>query len=187
MAVLSSTSSSSGGLSARRPHWLGKGRQGAPGQARPRRTHKSMGNGQPEGHRPNPPAPQGDVEGVGRTVEEAIERVLASIGLDRKDVDVEVIDEGGRGVLGVGAREARVRVRPRSGANRAGVIRAVAEELIGLMGFEAAITTAEGPESVRVEVEGENLGALIGKHGQPLAAMEALADLLSGGRPGGAG
>ena len=143
-----------------------------------------MANGRPEGHRPNLPAPQWDVEGAGRTVEEAVERALASIDLDRKDVDVEVIDEGSRGVLGLGAREARVRVRPRSGANRAGVIRAVAEELIGLMGFEAAITAAEGPESVRVEVEGENLGALIGKHGQTLAAMEALAALMSGRRLG---
>src|SRR3989304_3309601 len=143
-----------------------------------------MANRRPEGYRPNLPAPQGDVEGAGRTVEEAVERALASIGLDRKDVDVEVIDEGSRGVLGLGAREARGRVRPRSGANRAGVIRAAAEELIGLMGFEAAITTAEGPESVRVEVEGENLGALIGKHGQTLAAMEALAALMSGRRLG---
>ena len=144
-----------------------------------------MGNGRSEGHRPNPlAAPKGEVEWAGRTVEEAIERALASIGLDRKDVDVEVIDEGSRGVLGLGAREARVRVRPRSEANPADVIRAVAEELIGLMGFNAVITAAQGPESVRVEVEGENLGALIGKHGQTLAAMEALAALMSGRRLG---
>src|SRR3970040_3193451 len=143
-----------------------------------------MANGRPEEHRPNSTSPQGEKDGAGRTVEEAGERALASIGLDRKDVDGGVIDEGSGGVLGLGAREARVRVRPRSGANRAGVIRAVAEELIGLMGFEGVITAAEGPESVRVEVEGENLGALIGKHGQTLAAMEALAALMSGRRLG---
>src|SRR3989304_6022502 len=78
-----------------------------------------MANRRPEGYRPNLPAPQGDVEGAGRTVEEAVERALASIGLDRKDVDVEVIDEGSRGVLGLGAREERGGVRPRSAANPA--------------------------------------------------------------------
>lgn len=143
-----------------------------------------MANGRPEEHRPNPTSPQGEKDGAGRTVEEAVERALAGSGLGRKDVDIEVIDEGSRGVLGLGAREARVRVRPRSRVDRAGVIRAVAEELIGLMGFEAVITAAEGPESVRVGVEGENLGAIIGKHGQTLAAMEALAALMAGRRLG---
>src|SRR3970040_589121 len=106
-----------------------------------------MANGRPEEHRPNSTSPQGEKDGAGRTVEEAVERALAGSGLGRKDVDIEVIDEGSRGVLGLGAREARVRVRPRSGANRAGVIRAVAEELIGLMGCEGVITAAEGAES----------------------------------------
>src|SRR3990170_2468618 len=143
-----------------------------------------MANGRPEEHRPNSTSPKGEKDGAGRTVEEAVERALAGSGLGRKDVDIEVIDEGSRGVLGLGAREARVRVRPRSRVDPADVIRAVAEELIGLMGFNAVITAAQGPESVRVEVEGENLGALIGKHGQTLAPMEALAALMSGRRLG---
>jgi spoIIIJ-associated protein len=53
-------------------------------------------------------------EGAGRTVEEAIERALKDIELQRSEVDVEVLQEPRPALLGLGGREARVRVaRPR--------------------------------------------------------------------------
>ncbi|MGE5553852.1 MAG: RNA-binding cell elongation regulator Jag/EloR [Betaproteobacteria bacterium] len=48
----------------------------------------------------------------GRTVEEAIEAGLDALGAERAEVDVEVVDEGVKGILGLlGTRLARVRVR----------------------------------------------------------------------------
>ena len=55
-------------------------------------------------------------EGTGRTVEEATERALMQLGASHEDVDVEVLDAGTRGMLGLGARDARVRVTLREGA-----------------------------------------------------------------------
>jgi len=46
----------------------------------------------------------------GRTVEEAIEEGLASLGLTRDQVEVEVLHPGSRGFLGLGAENARVRL-----------------------------------------------------------------------------
>lgn len=46
------------------------------------------------------------------TVEEAVEAGLAQLGLKRNDVIVDVIDEGSKGILGLGAREAVVRLVP---------------------------------------------------------------------------
>lgn len=45
-----------------------------------------------------------------RTVEEAIERGLAELGLTRDQVEVEVISAGRSGVLGIGAQDAQVRL-----------------------------------------------------------------------------
>jgi spoIIIJ-associated protein len=50
------------------------------------------------------------VEATGETVEEAIQKALAELGLEEDEVDVEVLSEGKKGVLGVGSEEARVRV-----------------------------------------------------------------------------
>jgi spoIIIJ-associated protein len=55
------------------------------------------------------------VETVGRTVEEAIDEALRSLDqTSREAVDIEVLDEGKKGILGIGGRDARIKatVRP---------------------------------------------------------------------------
>jgi spoIIIJ-associated protein len=52
----------------------------------------------------------GSIQVSAPSVEEAIERGLARLGLARKDVEIEVIDQGSRGLLGIGARDATVRL-----------------------------------------------------------------------------
>lgn len=126
---------------------------------------------------------QESIEVSARTVDEAIDRALTSLAAQRSQVDVEVLDEGSRGVLGLGAREARVRITRRSG--RAETVGAVARELLGLMGVSAEVRIENGPESVRVNIEGANVGGLIGKHGQTLGALEVLLALLAGRQAGG--
>ena len=50
------------------------------------------------------------VESSGADVELAIQVGMKQLGVTRAAVEVEVLDEGARGVFGLGAREARVRL-----------------------------------------------------------------------------
>ncbi len=50
------------------------------------------------------------LEVIGPSVEEAIENGLDQLGLPRNAVDVEVLDEGQSGFLGIGSRQVRVRL-----------------------------------------------------------------------------
>jgi spoIIIJ-associated protein len=50
------------------------------------------------------------LEMIAPTPEEAIENAIAQLGLTEDDVDVEILDSGSRGLLGLGGRQARVRV-----------------------------------------------------------------------------
>jgi len=75
------------------------------------------------------------IEAVGEDVESAIADGLARLGVDRDAVQVEVLDEGSKGLFGLGARDARVRltVRPQTvpqqiPATPAEPIEAVAQE-----------------------------------------------------------
>ena len=50
------------------------------------------------------------IEMIAPTVEEAIQKGLEELRLPREAVEVEVLDEGSRGLFGLGARQARIRL-----------------------------------------------------------------------------
>lgn len=54
------------------------------------------------------------VEATGRTVNEAVENALVRLDAGREQVEIEVVSEGSRGILGIGAEDARVIVTLRA-------------------------------------------------------------------------
>jgi len=101
------------------------------------------------------------VEAIGEDVEAAIANGLDELGVDRSAVEIEVLEEGTRGMLGIGAKEARVRLtfqgeeappeqetapveptEPAAGdvmdLDEAQIAKEVLEELISMLGFEDA-------------------------------------------------
>ncbi|MDR5682534.1 MAG: RNA-binding cell elongation regulator Jag/EloR [Armatimonadota bacterium] len=136
-------------------------------------------------HRPGPNSAR-EVVATGRTVEEAIAAALERVGLTREDVEIHVLDEGSRGVFGLGGREARVRVAPKSALPEgepadAATIAAAIEITRGLvqrMGFDATTTGHATERGLHLDVRGEGLAALIGRHGQGIEALETVVSLM---------
>src|SRR5512133_1635751 len=54
------------------------------------------------------------LEIIAPTVEEAIGKGLADLGLPEEAVDIEVLDTGSRGLFGLGSRQARIRLTLKS-------------------------------------------------------------------------
>jgi spoIIIJ-associated protein len=54
------------------------------------------------------------IEASGKSVEEAIQQALMRLGKRRNEVDIVVLQEPNRGIVGLGSRDARVRVTVRS-------------------------------------------------------------------------
>ncbi len=50
------------------------------------------------------------IETKGSDVEAAIRDGLAKLGLSRDEVEIEILDQGSRGLLGIGSRHAQVRL-----------------------------------------------------------------------------
>jgi spoIIIJ-associated protein len=122
------------------------------------------------------------IEAAGRTIDEAVQRALGEMGAARDDVEVEVLQEPKPALLGLGGREARVRVtrRPTEGplAGR------IAVEILDLMGYTAASEVQEQPGATTVVLEGQEIGGLIGRQGQTLDALEFLVGLHVGKKLG---
>jgi spoIIIJ-associated protein len=115
------------------------------------------------------------IEQTGRTVEEAVKAALKTLGLSREEVEVEVLAEQSRGLLGIlGYSEAKVRVTPRAGAAHRAL--EILTETLRLMGLDAkADITDEDAEAVNINIhDSPDLGLLIGKRGQTLAALQLI-------------
>ena len=143
------------------------------------------------------------LEKTGRTEDDAIAAALAELGLDRDDVSVEIVERAKSGFLGIGASPAVVRVsyeaedEPEAPAEPE-IVEAAAEEapapaaaaeenpdyaairtflsgLLERMGVKADIEI--GPRDnggVNVNLSGSGMGAIIGRRGETLDAIQHL-------------
>lgn len=119
------------------------------------------------------------VEKTGRTVEEAVEAALSEMGLTKDDVTIEVLLEPSRGFLGLlGGKDARVRVTPKR--DRADMAKEFVAGLLERMGLEVAIEVRPRGEVLSLDIVGDDMGLLIGRHGETLRALEFLTNLASG-------
>jgi spoIIIJ-associated protein len=120
------------------------------------------------------------VEKSGKTVEEAVQDALKDLGLPSDKVEIEVLEEPSRGILGlVGQRLARVKVTEK--ANVADKVCEFFETLIDCMGLEdISITSSFDDGTLELEMDGDDVGALIGRRGATLDAMQYIVNLVAG-------
>ena len=60
----------------------------------------------------------------------------------------------------------------------------VLTEMLGLMGVAGTVEVASGGETARLNVRGDDLGALIGRRGEKLASLQHIVNLIVGKREG---
>jgi spoIIIJ-associated protein len=124
-----------------------------------------------------------EVERSAASVEEAIEAALEELGVSEQEAVVEIVQEPQRGLLGLGSRDAVVRVRVRGEAvdqveleEQAEVGAAFLGGVLERMGLEAGVEPhlVDGVMYLDVVAEGdpEEMGRLIGRHGQTLEALQ---------------
>ena len=106
------------------------------------------------------------------TTEEALEVALKELGVNREQVSVKVIHEPTKGILGLGAKLAKIRVTLKEDISSTPEV--VLHEILSHMGLEAEIESQIINGSVHLTVSSDNPGILIGKHGQTLNAVEYL-------------
>ena len=154
------------------------------------------------------------VEAEGNTIDEAIENALKILGVERDRVTVDILAEGKRGILGIGAKKARVRASVRRvlfvdkvdkeegreeqrPAPQEKIsqeeIAAVGQkgkqtlaEILRLMGINATIEMkpGEAEDEIILDIQGESGGLLIGHRGQTLEALQYLLTRIISDRQG---
>lgn len=117
------------------------------------------------------------VEQIGKTPEEAKAAALKKLGVESEDeVEIEVLDEGSKGVFGWGTKYARVRVKIKDDSDQK--VEEVIRQLLMLMGIKATVEKNEEGFQELYAIYGDNLGHLIGRRGQTLEAMQFIVNLI---------
>ena len=124
------------------------------------------------------------------SVEEAVDSALAELGVSEQEVDVSILQEPRQGLMGIGSQDAVVSVRVRRSDDggisdedlddQADVAAEFLEGVLERMGVAADVGSSLEDGTMYVDVVGreeedEDLGLLIGRHGQTLEALQELA------------
>lgn len=110
------------------------------------------------------------VEVEARTVEEALESALEQLGAEREEVTIKVLSEGSKGILGLGAKPAHLRVTLREAPQD--TPEQILENILRYMGHRATIRSQMIDGSLHLHIQSENAGLLIGRHGQTLDSLQ---------------
>ncbi|HOJ77257.1 MAG TPA: RNA-binding cell elongation regulator Jag/EloR [Bacillota bacterium] len=116
------------------------------------------------------------VEKVGKTKEEALQEALQELNVTADKVNIEVVEETSKGILGfLGSKVYRVKVTVKEDVGqKAGLF---LREMLVNMGITAQVEIFRRKDNVILNINGKDLGILIGKHGQTLDAMQYLINL----------
>jgi len=114
------------------------------------------------------------IEVSGRTEDEAIESALEQLGLTRDDVSVEIVERAKTGFLGFKNSPAIVKVLYEAKEELTVKVELFLKGLFARMGVEAGIDTTEDDGSINVILTGKDMGAIIGRRGETLDAIQHL-------------
>ncbi|MGI2335294.1 MAG: RNA-binding cell elongation regulator Jag/EloR [Dehalogenimonas sp.] len=129
-------------------------------------------------------------------MEEAISIALEKLKVNREDLEIDVISEGSHGIFGLGAEEACITVSFKENQpQKAGlcaedaitITTDIVQNLVDRMGLDADVEylpdamlteESENESGMVFDILGEDLGLLIGRHGQTLSNFQYLVRIL---------
>lgn len=109
----------------------------------------------------------------GKTVEEAVEEGLKELSLTRDDVDIEVLNEGKRGLFRSVSAEVKLTVKEKLTDGQRAV--KFLEGLLPLIGAEATPTLTGEDEKIVIELRSEGAKGIIGRRGEVIDSIQVLA------------
>lgn len=144
----------------------------------------------------------------GKTIEEAIENALKSLGVKKDELEIVVIQQPSKGILGIGQKEAKIQVSLKETP-----IESIIEEVVGInpvlekkiiepdhspnkkrkiekataflkqmiitLGYQVEYFIREEENFVIINLKGKNAGKLIGKRGETLYAIQYIVNIVA--------
>lgn len=117
------------------------------------------------------------IEISAKTVDDAITEATIQLGTTSDKLEIEVVDKGSTGFLGIKSKPAVIKVRMKN--NTEDNIKDFLSSVFAAMDLQVEIDVKIDEENkiAEVELKGDKMGVLIGKRGQTLDSLQYLTNL----------
>ena len=117
------------------------------------------------------------IEVTAKTVDDAITEALVQLGTTSDQIEYEVIEKGSSGFFGLNSKPAKIKVRKKFTPED--TIRDFLAKVFEAMNMKVDILIRQSDEEnvFDVELNGDDMGVLIGKRGQTLDSLQYLTNL----------
>lgn len=117
------------------------------------------------------------IEKTAKNIDDAILAALEELGATRDQVDVEILDEGNKGLLGfIGSKNARVLVKRKQTPQT--LATSFLDEVFGNMNLEVKYDVTFENNELSINLIGDDMGIIIGKRGETLDSLQYLTSLV---------
>lgn len=113
-----------------------------------------------------------------KTVNDAITQAALALGVSSEQLEIEVIDEGSNGFLGIGSRLAVIQAKKKFSLEGTAVD--FLKDVFRTMNMEVEIDVVYDADekTMDIDLKGDDMGILIGKRGQTLDSLQYLTSLV---------
>jgi spoIIIJ-associated protein len=114
----------------------------------------------------------------GKSIDEAVEHALLALSASRDQVTIDILEEPKRGLLGIGAKKATVKVTLKE--TPAEAVTKYIEAIVEHIGQSVEVNVTQVDDrTMEIQLAGDDLAILIGKRGHTLNALQYLANLVA--------
>lgn len=118
------------------------------------------------------------IEKTAKNIDDAILAALEELGVSRDKVDVEILEEGSKGILGIfGGKDARVRVTLKQ-SDAVSLAKDFLSKVFADMGLEVSLDIKLEDNDLTINLIGDDMGIIIGKRGETLDSLQYLTSLV---------
>lgn len=111
-----------------------------------------------------------------KTKQEAINKAMEQFNLTEDKLEIQVVDEGSKGFLGLGAKDCIIKVKKKT--DETDLIRNFLNDIFKTLDIMPKIDIKTQNENIKVDITGEDTAILIGRRGESLDSLQMLINII---------
>ncbi len=118
-----------------------------------------------------------EIEKTAKSIDEAIAEAMLELNVkSADDLNIEIIDEGSKGFLGLGSKEAKIKASLKN--DNIALAKQFLGDIFNAMNIDVEIDAKTEADTINLDLSGKNMGIIIGKRGDTLDSLQYLTSLI---------